>query len=326
VTLKMVKILNIVSGDAVIDLMKTAKINGDFLPWNDFLHEGPVPQNFSLEKLSKIRAHFIYEQGFGKLNEITERFKKRDNLLKNHKKYIKIILWFEHDLYDQLQLLQILSWFSKNLSRITTLSLICTNNYLGETSPSEIFNLLKYQEIITEKHFTLAQQGWSSFCQPTPLNWFQLLNEKTSTLPFLKSTIIRMLEEFPNTNNGLSRTAHQALLIISKGEREPRKIFIKHQRYEERKFMGDVIFWKILDDFIDYKLIASRQNGQELTITPLGKKVLQGKENWLDIKPINKWIGGVNLTPKNLWCWDIKKKTIRKYYFSTVLSSLLPIK
>jgi len=322
----MVKILNIVNGDAVIKIMKAANIDGDFLPWNDFLHEGPVPQNFSLDKLSKIRAHFIEEQGFGKLEEIRKSFKERDTALKNHAKYMKVILWFEHDLYDQLQLLQLLAWFAKNLSRTTTLSLICTDTYLGEASSSEILNLFNYEQNITTKHFTLAEKAWSAFCEPTPLRWSHLLNEKTSTLPFLKGTVKRMLEEFPNTKNGLSRTEYQALLIIAKGESDPRKIFKKHQKYEERKFMGDIIFWKILDDFIDYKLVASKQNGQNLTITPLGQKVLHGTENWLNIKPINSWIGGVYLSSENLWCWDIKKKTIKKYYFSKVISSLLPIK
>jgi hypothetical protein len=326
VLLKMVKILNIVNGDAVIPLMKTANINGDFLPWRDFLHEGPVPQNFSLEKLSKIRAHFIHEQGFGKLNELLENFQERDNILKNHDKYIKIVLWFEHDLYDQLQLLQTLAWLSKNLSRTTVLSLICTENYLGESSPSQIVQLLQYEERVTPEHFRLAEKAWSAFCEPSPKNWFKLLHKDTSVLPFLQDSIKRLLEEFPNTKNGLSRTEHQALLIIARGESKPRKIFTKYQNYEKRKFMGDVIFWKVLDDFIDHKLIKSRENGQDLTLTPLGKKVLNGEKNWLQIKPINRWKGGVNLKPTNLWCWNIQKKNIRKYYFSTVLSSLVAIK
>ena len=326
VILKMVKILNIVNGDAVIQIMKTANIDGDFLPWRDFLHDGPVPQNFSLDKLSKIRAHFIYEQGFGKLDELNQSFQERDNILKSYEKYIKIILWFEHDLYDQLQLLQVLAWFAENPSRTTSFSIICTENYLGECSPSQVLNLLKYEERITTKHFPLATKAWRAFRKPTPEKWFQLLAKDTSTLPFLKSSIQRLLEEFPNTKNGLSRSEYQALFIIDKGESEPRSIFKKHQEYEKEKFMGDLIFWKILDDFIDYKLIASKQNGQELSITPLGQEVLNGNKNWLQIKPINRWIGGVNLTPKNLWCWDVKKRNIRKYYFSDVLSSLLAVK
>jgi hypothetical protein len=38
------KVLNIVNGDMSVEIMKKAHINGDFLPWRDFLHEGPAPK------------------------------------------------------------------------------------------------------------------------------------------------------------------------------------------------------------------------------------------------------------------------------------------
>lgn len=323
----MKRLLNIINGDALIPIMQTANISGDFLPWRDFLHAGPVPEDFTLTELSKIRAYYIHKQGFGQFFDIHQDFQKRNATLANHQYYDKIILWFEHDLYDQLQLIQILAWFAEqNVTVPPQLSLICTNNYLHECSPQKILTLSLYEELITPQHLDLAKKAWRAFRQPTPLLWSALLKEKTSTLPFLKGAIQRLLEEYPNSKNGLSRSEHEALLIISKGKERPYEIFTTYQEQEDRKFMGDVIFWKILEDFKKYKLILSQENGQKLTLTPLGKKVLNAKENWLGIKPINHWIGGVHLTPDNLWCWDIKKKSIAKYYYSTIFSSLLPIR
>lgn len=321
------RVLNITNGDAVIEIMEKANIIGDFLPWRDFLHEGPVPQNFTLSQLSKIRAHFIHEQGFGELSDIYLNFQRRDATLADYRSYDKIILWFEHDLYDQLQLIQILAWFAEQtLLETPLLSMICTNNYLGECSEQQILTLSLYEEAITPKHLTLAQKAWSAFCEPTPVSWFNLLQEETKLLPFLNAAIKRMLEEYPNKNNGLSRSAHEALLVISKGKEKPYEIFTAYQEQEERKFMGDVIFWKILDDFKEHKLILSKENGKKLTITPLGQKILRGEKNRLSIKPLNRWIGGVNLNSDNLWCWDLKKKTISKYYYSETLGILLPVK
>jgi hypothetical protein len=40
-------------------------------------------------------------------------------------------LWFEHDLYDQLQLIQILDWFSHQDLVHTRLSFISVNSYLS---------------------------------------------------------------------------------------------------------------------------------------------------------------------------------------------------
>jgi len=322
----MVKILNIVNGDTAIEIMKKAYINGDFLPWNDFLHEGPVPQTSSIHQLSKIRAKFINQKGFGFLEQIEEDFYKRDKKLESYHKYKKIILWFEHDLYDQLQLLQVLAWFHSNNSENIQLSLISTNYHLGECSKDEITKLLRYEQPVIKEHLTVAQKAWSAFQEPNPMEWFKLLKSNHHILPFLEDTIKRMLEEFPNTRNGLSRSAHQALLTISKEIDNPREIFNQCQKYEKQKFMGDIIFWKILDEFIENKIISSQKNGQILTITKLGQNLLNGKINYLHIKPINRWIGGTKLTNDKVWCWNIKKRSINKYYYSSALSSLLPFK
>jgi hypothetical protein len=102
---KQSKILNITNGDTAVEIMKQAGITGGFLPWRDVLHEGPVPAGLSLEELSKVRAEFISGRGWGDAETIKQSFIDRDNQLKSYQDYEKVILWFEHDLYDQLQII-----------------------------------------------------------------------------------------------------------------------------------------------------------------------------------------------------------------------------
>ena len=319
------KTLHIVSCITVTNVMKQAELSGDFLEWQDFLHVGPTPENFSLQQLSKIRAHFLNDHKYTPLEQALKLFSDRNHSLENHQKYKKIILWFEKDLYDQLQLLQILDWFETHLSKGTELTLVLTNRHFAEYSFQEFQRAMLYEETITKKHLQLSKKIWSAFSDTTPLSWFKLLTEPTIDLLSLKNTALRLLEEYPNTTNGLSRTEHQALLSISNTqERQKQDIFIASQKQEQKPFIADVIFWKILDNFIAYKLIIEEDN--HLYITDLGKDVLDGKKNWISIKNIDHWIGGVHLSNDNLWCWDIKEKTIKKYYYSMALSSLIPIR
>jgi hypothetical protein len=305
--------------------MKEAQIEGDFLPWRDFLHEGPVPANLTLEELSLVRANFIAGYGFGSLDDVKKDFEERDKKLNSYKLYDKVVLWFEHDLYDQLQLLQILSWFATQDLETTKLTLICTNNYLAESSVQQIKKLLRYETPIMKEHFSLAQKVWLAFRHDTPEKWTKLLEDSIDLLPFLKSAIYRMIEEYPSTKHGLSRTAYQALLVISNGLNDPMDIFIKGQSFEDRRFMGDVIFWKILDEFETYGLIEKRE--AKLYLTSLGKELIDGQTNWININStFQRSIGGVNLSIENLWCWDNEKKSIKKYYYSKPLKSLLKIK
>jgi len=319
----MKNILNITNGDCAVNVMKEAKIPGVFLPWRDVLHDGPIPKDLCLEELSQIRTKFIVDRGWGTPERISQDFIERDQLLKSFGEFDKIILWFEHDLYDQLQLLQVLDWFFINNKNEIPLSLICRDIYLGPLSPDELKNLLQYEKPISDGQLSLASLAWSAFRDSSPMKWFDLLNTDTSSLPFLESAIIRLLEEYPNSTTGLSRTAQQALKIISEGEKFAGKVFAYSQEYEDSMFMGDSSFWVILHELLEStppliklpdgkKLTLPAALDQELLITPAGMDVLSGKNNWLNNIALDRWIGGVHLQSNNIWCWNSDARLIVK--------------
>jgi hypothetical protein len=322
----MKKVLNITNGNSAVKIMRQANIPGTFLSWDDVLHDGPVPAGLLLEELSKVRAQFIVECGWGDIQNISNSFSERDRKLKSCNENEKIILWYEHDLYDQLQIIQILDWLCHHpVDKDVELSIICTNNYLGRLSPDELLGLFKYEEPVTEKHLSLASRSWEAFRSPSPKSLSGLLETDTSALPFLKGAITRLLEEYPSTFNGLSRTAQQALRIIENGEKKSLRIFGESQKLEESIFMGDSSFWLILNGFLKsdpplltlpagIELTLPASPDQELTITTAGQEVLAGKRKWLDIVELDKWIGGVHLTPANTWCWDSTSNSITKDY------------
>lgn len=317
------KILNITNGDSAVNIMKKANLPGDFLPWRDILHDGPVPEGLSFDELSEVRAQFIIEQGWGEPENIRISFDERAQVLNSIEHYDKVILWFEHDLYDQLQILQILDWFSGHPADTTELSIICTDQYLGLVSPDEMKALQQYEEAVSEQHLTLSGKAWAAFRSDTPDKWCALPGTDTAALPFLKGAILRMLEEYPDCTNGLSRTEYQALKIIADGEKRPGRVFGLNQDAEERRFMGDSSFWEILHAFLEAEppllelpegklLTLPTSPDQELTITQTGRDVLSGKKDWLGMTETNRWLGGVHLTADNIWCRNRASDTILK--------------
>ncbi len=316
-------ILNITNGASAVSVIKKANIPGTFLPWNDVLHEGPIPSGLSLEALSKVRAKFIVDRGWGDPDEIAESFTQRDRELRALNKYDKVILWFEHDLYDQLQIIQILDWFYENPPNGVQLSIICTDSYLGKLTPEEIEGLMQYEEPITDAHLKLSHKAWAALRSNSPKKWCELLDMDTTILPFLEGAVVRLLEEYPSGKNGLSRTAEQALKIISKGEKHPERVFGRNQQLEEAIFMGDASFWVVLNELLESntplivlsegkEVNSSNVKHKKVAITPVGLEVLSGKLNWLEISNINRWIGGVYLTPSNIWCWNSNTRSIEE--------------
>src|SRR5437899_4531586 len=97
--------LIITNGDSAVARMREAGLEADFLPWRDMLHAGPVPRARSLEELSSIRARYLAEEFEPDRADVDRGFAERDAAIRNHAKYDRVELWFEHDLYDQLQLI-----------------------------------------------------------------------------------------------------------------------------------------------------------------------------------------------------------------------------
>ena len=116
--------LHITNGDATVDRIRAAGLPGVVIAWRDVLHEGPVPAGLTLPELSEVRARFIAAQGWAPDEVVREEFAKRDAALAGFGAHEEVVLWFEHDLYDQLQLIQILDWFAGRDRGATALGLI----------------------------------------------------------------------------------------------------------------------------------------------------------------------------------------------------------
>jgi hypothetical protein len=100
--------LYVTNGDSTGDTLRETALGGD-LCWRDALNEGPVPA-LPQERLREVRAGFLSECGWGSRHAIAAELERRDRLLERSLRERRhVVLWFEHDLYDQLQLLQILA-------------------------------------------------------------------------------------------------------------------------------------------------------------------------------------------------------------------------
>lgn len=217
--------LHITNGDHAVAVIRQV-VQGTILPWRDVLHEGPVRDGLSLEALSRERARFIADAGWGSLAEVERQFKARDAAFREAGRHDEIVLWFEHDLYDQLQLIQVLDGLAE--LRGPPISLVCEAEYLGRMAPARAAELFALRNPLVRRHFQEAQAAWAAFRSPDPR---RLENLRTTSLPFLAAAVRRHLEEFPWTTDGLSRTERQIL---------------QGNTQEEPAFMGDVVLkWHV---------------------------------------------------------------------------------
>lgn len=313
-------ILNITNGDCAVNAMTAAGLPGDYLPWRDILHEGPVPSGLDLTALSEVRARYIADRNWGPLDTLLVDFQARDSGLEDFRSYDRVRLWFEHDLYDQLQMLQVLDWFADRDPGDTRLTLLCTDEYLGPSSPEALQQRLNAETPVTADHLELARRAWAAFRESTPEAWALLLQDDLTPLPFLDGAVRRMLEEYPHPRTGLSRTAYQALSLIAQGEERFNDLFNEYQNTEDRRFMGDLGFYGLLHTLAEGEqalLAIERETPahlidpeQRYTVTRHGRDVIAGRASAGDQLARDRWIGGVRLLPAHYWTWDAGAETL----------------
>ena len=307
--------LHITNGDHAIERLKAAGIAGDMLAWKDVLHEGPVPGRLGFAQLRETRARFIADRGWAGADVVRRELEERDALLDECGNRTEVVLWFEHDLYDQLQLLQILHRFGTQGPDPRRLTLVCEAEYLGMMKSERVRALYDLRREVNLEQVRLAMSAWTAFTAPRAAAILELLEQDTSSLPFLAPALRRHLEEFPSNRNGLSRSEQQALEVIDGGVDAIKSAFpAAHHQREDAIFLGDWVFaWYIerlsntAVPLIQYPgkgpITAPREDDERhrfwdspVAITDAGRAVLAGSENHVALNGIDRWLGGVHLS------------------------------
>lgn len=317
----MTRRLNITNGDSAVGSLSDAGIEGKIIAWRDVLHEGPVDSSLSLEELSKQRARFIAANNWADFSHVSGNFVERDRMIRHLDYFEEIVLWFEDDLYDQLQLIQLLDFFSNGAADSKRLSLIVVDGYIPPLTAEELRQLDESRPAVTPEQLALAKRAWSVFGSDDPTRIERLLQEPTSALPYLARALTRHLEEFPSTVNGLSRSEREALTAIDEGHTTPVAAFLEVAKKQESIFLGDLVFFSYLERLSgrDNPLVTWRDGTPvvaptpaesrdfvkgELALTALGGDVLAGRKDWQSINTKSRWLGGVEITPGSSWRWN----------------------
>ena len=206
-----------------------------------------------------------------------------------------MILWFEHDLFDQLQLIQILDWFSGQGLGKTRLSMICIDQHLGGLDALALATLFHSRHAVTGAELRAAKTAWEIFRSPDPERLLTYAETADTTLPYLHAALLRLLDEYPSHADGLSRTERQAMHLVASGLHDFTAIFKASQELEEAVYLGDLTFRHYLRRLARAPHPLLAEEGQRYEITGMGRLVLEGKENHVHRNGMDRWLGGVHL-------------------------------
>ena len=315
--------LHLRCGDDILPAIVAAGLPGRAVKWCDPLCEGPVrawPDDGArrAERSAWVAARFGMAP-----TEALRIFEAEDLALASAAREDEVVLWFEADLFDQSILIYLLERLADLAPDRTTL--ICIGSHpnhenfigLGQLETSEIAELFPSRVRVTPEQFDTARKAVAVFGSGDPEAIWSFALTESGALEFLGDALRRWLAELPSVRNGLSMTESMGVQTFSAGADTPRDAFPVVQRFEDRPWMGDWMFYESIRLLTLGPSPLLRSIGKvprpgdpefataKFEVTDMGRAVIGGKEDWFRISGVSRWQGSVLLeAPRPAWRFD----------------------
>lgn len=329
--------LHIVNGDHVGDKLRQGKIQGDVLVWREIYPIGPVFEDMARPSNRLLRARYL-ERTLGiPESDYVRNCESQERVLQGFRQYDEVVLWFEHDLFDQTMLCYLLQWFARQPLGKTKLNLLCIGDYpgvglfrgMGQLTSEQLSGLSGTWRRLGKEELALGSALWKAYASKNVEDHLGILSADTSALPFAKATFAMHAARFPAPANGLGIVEQTVLELAKDGTHTFSELFKEAGEQLHTLGMGDLEFGyrlrtlaeppcallelKGASAFPDALLEASAPlPGGTAALTDLGREVLAGERDWVKERGMDEWYGGLHLHGEPGWRWDRRENRLIK--------------
>jgi len=276
----MTKTLNILNGDSTAEFFSKSPLKGDVLVWREMLCEGALHKDVGSDEFWIKRYDFFKGIGVSKLEYYDKTIKELVQL-EDVSNYDEIVLWFEYDLFCQVNLMGLCSYLLQSFRKKTLYSLVCTGHKKGKQNlqtladyqPNEYLELYENKVKLTQNDLLFAHECWRIYVENNPKKLKTFNFNKLDKFQYLQQAIHQHLQRFPD-ENGRNQIENKILEIINtepvtKNEIIKKLLLWQHQ--ETVYGFGDMQYFRYLEKLSDYyviddKCISLNDKGKELII------------------------------------------------------------
>jgi len=326
--------LHIRCGSDIERTLREAGFRGDFLEHSYPYLIGPVREGpGALEQ----RARFLvasYDSDERPLvhADVLASLEQGEQALLDSADYERVVIWSEHDCYDQLVELRLLGHYAAH-RRPPALELVNLGEFPGSTRfiglgqlPPEALRLLwRTRKRVGKRELELGLDAWRALASPDPRTLADIARSGTPALPLLAPALRRHLSELPSLEDGLSFTQRLALELIAAGPASLGRIFAElNARLDPLPGQGDL---QVRDRVLAMEQVreplivrspgvdgsgASRPPWTDrLAITAAGRAALAGTVDYMSLDPPARWVGGAEIgAGQPDWRWESRASAV----------------
>ena len=289
--------LHITNGDNTTNYLKKLHFSGDFITWREMLCEGKTTTDVGSEIFWKNRFNFLKSSyKISKQKFINYTLKEYRNLCKK-KDTKEIVLWFEYDLFCQINMIAVISWLKK-YRKGYHISLVCSGKIKGskklkglsELTVNQLHQHYKNRVDLTQDDIEYADYIWQLYCSDTPLRLETVYKfNPMSPFHYLAKAIEAHLQRFPSLKNGLNCLENSILEIANTQQFSSKNELITTllKRKTNHGF-SDLQYNHQIEHL--HKLFTSFN---PVKLSRKGKKVLENQMNFYsEIRDENLYLGG----------------------------------
>jgi hypothetical protein len=233
----MSSLLHITNGDSFTERLQQLNLKGDIITWREMLCEGKTLTNVGSESFWKTRFEFLNKNYKVSKSWFIEKTLKEYRSLCNHKQQDHIVLWFEYDLFCQVNMLAVISWLLAN-RKYAEISLVCSGKEdqsdkmfsLNELSDEQLLQLFEKRTLLNQDDKEYADYVWQLYCSNNPIRLENLGDFEEYQFAYLGDAIKTHLKRFPSITNGLNEMENAIL---------GQAVSQKHEN--KAKFMGALL-------------------------------------------------------------------------------------
>lgn len=316
--------LHIRCGSDIKMRLDQAGFAGDFLEYSNPFCVGPVTGDPDQPEQIMARADFLAsilkdKALYPPAGLVTRLTREEADLAAAVGSYERIVLWFEHDGYDQLILARLLAFFRDHPPPL--LELVSVNHFpgsirfigLGQLPPEALRLLWHGRKAVSDAELSYGKRVWQAVKSATPLDLATIIQAPDVPLPDMRRAMHRHLQELPSCENGLSLTEQLILDMLSEGNQRLGALFGRlMMERDPLPWQSDLLFAYVIDGLCGAGDPAIRVDRAEndhrfkdqLSLTDTGRAVLEGRRDWLRCSPARRWVGGVAIGTLPCWRWD----------------------